>query len=488
VWNLLTSGNNPYNGQPNTNFILRDWDRGGEDISYPKGHNDRNNPTNAGTVYPGLYTQAIRDIFFDPAMELPGKTYIGTADHLFQLCLDPSHEHYGYYYYNSELNAASYNQSDRRFYVYEYLERTRDSSNSEDGGKYSDFLPFNSPYANTNGKTVHTYTYNGVEGEYAGTTHYMYDSKYSGGNESPNNTGTNYWFGMAVDVEFYLPVRPGSQVDGQYGNKDIYGSDMHFQFTGDDDVWVFVDGKLVLDLGGLHGRETGDINFSTGTVTINGVRNDALSAALQSIPAGEHTLTLYYLERGSSLANCAIYFNLAPRFAFNIQKEDALTRDVLNGAQFSVYLDQACTVPAQLWVSKESHDRGDDPTNVFKVEEGVAHMWGMGASNTYYIRETKPPDKAGYGFANGIIRLTFDKLGTADYDVEILDPGDGISPGFIVHGLRVDAEDQQAYIIATNAPTNSATTITTVTARWPKSHSNALVNRCKIRFWRSPSG
>ena len=474
MWNLLTSGNNPYNGQPNTNFILRDWDRGGEDISYPNGHNDRNNPTDAGTVYPGLYTDAIRDIFFDPSMELPGKTYIGTADHLFQLCLDPNHEHYGYYYYNSELNAASYNQSDSRFYVYEYLERTRDSSTSEDGGKYSDFLPFNSPYANTNGKTVHTYTYNGAEGEYAGTTHYMYDSKYTGGNESPNNTGTNYWFGMAVDVEFYLPVQPGSQVDGQYGNKDIYGKDMHFQFTGDDDVWIFVDGKMVLDLGGLHGRESGDINFSTGTVTINGVRNDALSAALQSIPAGEHTLTLYYMERGSSLSNCAIYFNLAPRFAFTIQKEDALTKDVLNGAEFSVYLDQACTVPAQLWADKASHERGDTPTNAFTVTDGAANMWGMGAGNTYYIKETRPPDKAGYGLANGVIRLTFDQLGTASYQVEMLDTGSGLSPGFNVHGLRIDAEDQRAYIVATNAPT-WAQESTTVTAlkRWNDSLSHS---------------
>ena len=115
---------------------------------------------------------------------------------------------------------------------------------------------------------------------------------------------------------------------------------MHFRFTGDDDVWIFVDGKMVLDLGGLHGRETGDINFSTGEVTINGVKNNELSENLQSIQAGEKTLTMYYLERGSSLSNCAIYFNLAPRFAFSIQKEDVLTKEVLNGAQFSVYTDR----------------------------------------------------------------------------------------------------------------------------------------------------
>jgi len=453
TWDLLTSGNNLYNGEPTLNFILRDWDRGNEDISYPRGHNDINNPTDAGTVYPGLYTETIRRVLFDPEYKLPGKEYVGEGDHLFQHCLDTSHDHYGYYYYNSERNAASYNQSDGRFYVYDYLEATRDSINNEDSGKYSDFLPFNSPYANTNGKNTATYTYEGTEGEYVGTTHHMYDSRYNDSGNTTNNVGTNFWFGMSVEIDFYLPNVPGSVVsDGGYGNKDVYGADMHFKFTGDDDVWVFVDDKMLLDLGGLHGRESGDINFSTGEVTVNGVRHDEFSNALKSVNAGEHKLTLYYLERGSSMSNCAIYFNLAPRFDFTIQKEDVLTKDVLNGAQFSVYTDSACTVPAELWESKASHDNNDPSTNVFTVKDGKAHMWGMGAGNVYYIKETKPPDNDNYGLPNGIIRITFDKNGTASYNVEILDDGANVSPGFIVHGFRIDAQTQEAYIVATNAP------------------------------------
>ncbi|MBE6707907.1 MAG: Cna B-type domain-containing protein [Ruminococcaceae bacterium] len=452
TWNLITSGKNPYNGNETLDFIFRDWDRGNEDISYPSGHNDKNNPTEAGSVYPGLYTDELRDLLFDPETKVIGKEHLGIGDHLFQLCLDPTHDHYGYYYYNSEHNAASYNQTDQRFYVYDYLECTRDSLNSEEG-KYSDFLPLNSPYTNTNGKQVNTYSYEGVEGEYVGTTHYMYDSRYNDNNNSPDYVGTNYWFGMSVSVDFYLPNTPGTIVDGDgYGNQDVYGKDMHFRFTGDDDVWIFIDGEMVLDLGGLHGRESGDINFSLGEVTVNGVRNEEFSNVLKSLSSGEHVLTLYYLERGSSLSNCAIYFNLAPRFDFSIRKEDVLTRDVLNGAEFSVFTDEACTVPAELWVSKESHDRKDPSTNVFTVIDGVANMWGMGAGNKYYIKETKPPDDPNYGFSNGVICLSFDKDGTASYNVTIIDGGDGISPGFIVHGFRIDAETQQAYIVATNAP------------------------------------
>lgn len=455
TWQLLTSGNNPYNGNAALNFILRDWDRGNEDISYPNGHNDRNNPTDAGVVYPGLYTEMIRDVFFDPDLVLPGKEYLGEADHLFQLCEDRSHNHFGYYYYNSERNAASYNQTDQRFYVYDYLECTRDSLNNGNEGKYSDFLPFNSPYTNTNGKNPVTYSYNGVEGEYVGTTHYMYDSRYNDNDNTTNNIGTNFLFGMSLEVDFYLPNKPGVQVvGGDYGNKDVYGADMHFRFTGDDDVWIFVDDKMVLDLGGLHGRETGDINFSTGVVTINGVKNDALSATLQSVSAGEHTLDMYYLERGSSMSNCAIYFNLAPRFDFTIQKEDVLTKEVLNGAQFSVFTDKECTVPAQLWTSKEAHDNKEASTNVFTVENGEAHMWGMGAGNVYYIKETKPPTNTDYAglSPNGIIELSFDKTGTASYKVDVIDTGSGVSPGFTVHGFRIDTETQHAYIVATNAP------------------------------------
>ena len=448
TWTLLTSGNNPYNGETTLNYIFRDWDKGDEDISYPRNTNDRNNPTSAGTVYSGLYTERLRTLLFDPGVQVIGKQYLGTADHLFQLCLDPSHDHYGYYYYNSERNAASYNQSAQRFYVYEYLECTRTSANSGDEGKYSDFLPLNSVYANTNGKRVNTYSYQGIEGEYVGTTHYMFDCRYNDNDNSPNYAGTNFFFGMSMEVNFFLPNAPGTG-----GNKDIFGNDMHFRFTGDDDVWILVDGVMMLDLGGIHASEEGDINFATGTVTINGVENADRSRELRKLTSGEHTLTLYYLERGSSMSNCALYFNLAPRFSFTIQKEDVLTRDVLNGAEFSVFMDRACTIPAELWTSKESHDRKEPSTNVFTVVDGAAHMWGMSAGQTYYIKETKPPDNTDYdGMGNGIICLTFDVYGTASYNVEILDDGAGVSPGFIVHGFRIDTETQEAYIVATNAP------------------------------------
>jgi len=473
TWSLITNGTSPYSGETTLNYIFRDWDRGSRDITYPSGvsSSSPHYPTDAGSVYPGLYNNRIGSLLFDPGTKVIGKEYLGTADHLFQLNTDPNDEHYGYYYYDSELNAASYNRSAQRFYVYDYLEQTTVSSTTTGTGKYSDFLPFNSPYANTNGQAPALYSYAGKNGEYSGVSHYMYDAT----DESASNVASNFFFGMSVDIGFYLPNAPGSG-----GNKDVYGKDMHFQFSGDDDVWVFVDGKMVLDLGGIHGMESGDINFSTGVVTVNGTRNDALSNTLQSIGAGEHTLSLYYLERGSSMSNCAIYFNLAPRFSFSIQKEDILTKDVLNGAEFSVFTDQACTQPAELWPSKAAHDRGEASTNRFTVIDGVANMWGMGAGNTYYIKETKPPDDEEYTYARGIICITIDKQGVSSYSVEMLEDDNGsITGGFTVHGFRVDEQTQRAYIVATNAPKwVQETTGLWVHKKWndDKDHSGEIID------------
>lgn len=489
TWSLLTSGKNSYNGQTTLNYIFRDWDAV-NDISYPSGHNNQNNPTNGG-VYAGLYTDTLKDLLFNPNTSFDpatgtgviGKNYLGTADHLFQIMDDENDAHYGYYYYDSERNAATYNQSDGRFYVYNNLECTRTSSTQSDEGKYCDFLPLNSPYVNTNGKIANTYSYAGLNGEYTGVTNYMYDDRYNDSNNDPKYVGTNFWFGMSIEIQFYLPNVPGQKTGNEYGNQDLYGRDMHFKFSGDDDVWIFVsnevNGKvvdtLVLDLGGIHGIEGGDINFATGDVTVDG----KVVSNVRNLTAGDHKLTVYYLERGASMSNCLLYFNLAPRFSLSIQKEDVLTRDVLNGAEFSVYTDAACKNGAQLWESKEAHDSGAGSTYTFTVKNGVANMWGFGSGNTYYIKETSPPADSQYSFANGIIELTIDNQGIADYSVRVRDDGQNtVSPGFTVHGFRIDEEAQTAYLVATNAPKwVEETTAVRVRKEWAdnKDHSGETV-------------
>ena len=483
TWSMVTSGAVAYGGQNTFDFVFIDNDTGGR-LCIPNDRSSHNVYPGSGIVTSGIYSDKLGQLLFatdnafDPATGtgVLGKTYLGTGDHLFQIMDNPSDEHYGYYYYDSKHNAASYNQSKGRFYVYDYLSATSDAI----GSTYSDFLPLNSPYANTNGKAVGTYNYDGVDGEYTGIPHYRYDSKYNSGNyNSANNVQTDYAYGMRTDINFFLPNEPGTG-----GNKDLYGNDLQFQFSGDDDLWVLIDGVLVLDIGGIHGAEDGVIDFSTGQVTVQG--NQRTSLMDLGIEAGDHMLTVLYLERGSSLSNCSIYFNLAPRFGLQIQKEDVLTQELLDGTKFTVYEDLECTKPATLWDSEEAYNQDvldgviDQTTSTFTATEGVAKLWGLGSGNTYYIKETGAPTKEGYSLANGVIRLTIGKDGLETYHADVIEDVDGNEPseGFTVHGVRIDEQTKTVYLVVTNAPeTVTETTTVQVIKKWEdnKDHSGDYI-------------
>ncbi|MBR5470902.1 MAG: Cna B-type domain-containing protein [Oscillibacter sp.] len=472
-WTLVEDGPVQASGDDSLNFIFVDYDNPGNPgaISYPVGRNQANG-VDYTVVTPGLYDDDLARLLFDRNVEVAGKHYIGEGDHLFQYGSDPSDsEHYGYFYYDSMLNAASYHQGNGRFYVYDYLERTVDSANNS---PYSDFLPLNSPYANTNGKTTGTYSYNGVHNEYVGTTHLSYDSKYSDRDNSPNRIVTNYWFGMTIEMDFYLPAVPGTvDSEGVRANQSITGEDMVFEFSGDDDVWVLIDGELVLDIGGIHGVEAGSIDFSTGDVIVDGVKTGTVTG----LDAGSHTLTMYYLERGSSMSNFKLRFNLSTRYSMTMRKEDTLTAHLLDGAQFAVYTDETCNHPAELWDSREAHERGDPATNIFTVDGGVAAMWGFAAGNTYYFEEIRGPDAMNGMTANGIIRMRLNNQGLPDY--EILANADGdLTVGYMVHGYKVSEDTQEAYLVITNTDAvDSEPTEVYVEKRWADSvnHSSDSV-------------
>ena len=135
----------------------------------------------------------------------------------------------------------------------------------------------------------------------------------------------NLCFGMTIDFDFIMPK------DGK-----INGNDMVFNFQGDDDVWVFIDDVLVLDLGGVHDNYEGSINFQTGAVYVEKVNKTGkpqytnISAMFQN--AGKtwdasdyknHELKFFYLERGEGGSNCTIEFNMPPipKGTINFQKE-----------------------------------------------------------------------------------------------------------------------------------------------------------------------
>lgn len=338
----------------------------------------KGNVDSSYTVFPGGVTAGIVTDTLDKDIRMnalfgqgymPGRHYLGEGDWLYSY-----NEKTGYYYYNSAANAASYNQSEQRFYVYDYTVDV-DNSNSN-----NDFLPLN--YGQT---------------EYA-----------------EKDTECNYWFGMMSEIKFYLPFDSGSG-----NNKAANGvDDMQFRFSGDDDVWVFVDGELALDLGGVHDRVYGEINFSTGKVKVgqatgsSGAANTASSRAempgissasnaagvttydLPSIAEGgqEHTITMCYLERGASLSNCSVYFNLSPLYKLEIAKSDKENASNLAGAQFQIFADENCSQEADLYYKDEDGTLTKIESSQFTTDEnGLATCYGLFSGQTYYIKEVKPP-------------------------------------------------------------------------------------------------
>lgn len=459
TWSLVESGTVDATGKETLNFIFVDHDSSGS-ISHPDGRNDEN-----GVVYqevtPGLYDADLADLLFDPDVDVIGKEYLGTGDHLFQYGDDPSDgEHYGYYYYDSMLNAASYNQSNERFYVYDYLERTTDSPGN---GSYSDFLPLNSPYADTDGNTVGTYTHDGQNG-------YYYDARYSGDENGANHVAANFASGMLLEMDFYLSAKPGTpDENGTLANQSITGEDMVFQFTGDDDVWVLIDDQLVLDIGGIHLARSGSIDFSTGEVLVYGTGTTEVTerGSVTFLDPGEHKLTMYYLERGASMSNFKLRFNLSTRYSMTLRKEDTLTAQLLDGAKFAVYLDESCTetYAAKLWNSKSEYEQGKTPTNVFEVMDGKAELWGLAAGNTYYLKEILGPKAMNGVPAQGIIRMRLNNDGLPDYEVQ--PDGEELTVGYTVHGYKVNEDQQEAYMVITNTDaTDSEPTEISVEKVW----------------------
>ena len=135
----------------------------------------------------------------------------------------------------------------------------------------------------------------------------------------------NYGFGTRMDLTFKLTD------DGTVTDKNGEKVPVEFEFSGDDDVWVYIDGKLALDVGGAHGRVTGNLNFEDKKATVSKVKKSAGSPTfgdnvksdftLSGSNSDEHTLTLFYMERGMWESNMKITFNFPDENEFAVGKK-----------------------------------------------------------------------------------------------------------------------------------------------------------------------
>lgn len=154
--------------------------------------------------------------------------------------------------------------------------------------------------------------------------------------------GVNHYFGMRMLSSFSQPP----------GGLNAH-NDMVFSFSGDDDLWVFIDGVLVLNLGGIHGRVAGSINFASGEVTQDGLADTTLRQLFLDAGVGStvewngdtfadwtpHDLSLFYLERGNYDSNLLITTNLVAPGEVALTATKALVDgDLAEGAfEFGVF-------------------------------------------------------------------------------------------------------------------------------------------------------
>lgn len=234
-------------------------------------------------------------------------------------------------------------------------------------------------------------------------------------NEDSNTNGIihNYYFGMRYDVNFKL---------------GDYVGPLQYTFTGDDDLWVLMDGKVVLDIGGIHNKAEKTVNLWTKILNKNNPTQDEnkdnptqdeptqaeINAYINGLSQDEknenHTITVLYMERGAGASNCEMNFTLPsaeivevtkPKYSFTIHKESTDGKS-LAGAEFKLTKDNETTstkvaqLPApdhQKYIKSGDNDQykltldvtgkvGEaDPIDILLIVDKSGSMEGRGVTN-----------------------------------------------------------------------------------------------------------
>ena len=304
-----------------------------------------------------------------------------------------------------------------------------------------------------------------------------------------------FWSGLHMNTQFSMPT------NGQVLNPKGEMKDMQFEFSGDDDTWLYIDGVLVGDGGGIHNRTEIDVNFAKGTVTVTGKKDDNHTGTFEETKylddifkaAGKyndtdwedigdgsghkrfkagtyHTFDMFYLERGGGESNLYIHYNLVSTADFTGHKayeglgeDDRLARDQfqfeligLDGQYQSVWDSTTQTATVSL-VNADVHaimptDGTESGAGTVASPKKVYDSQAWGNSEDGY--------KGGYTYTTGVTEDGNINFGTAEIsETEMHNCGEGhpsvyryiireVVPGDAVNqnGVRWDAatEEQKA--------------------------------------------
>ena len=354
-----------------------------------------------------------------------------TVNHLF---LESVYNEEGYFYYSSADNFAELNGNE--FTVYKQLGTP--SREEKFYYKRGNFMPYNHLDSSViRNRNLYDYLGNALT-----TADSRYNEPLYGFKE--NN---EFQFGMYLKTDFLQPK-----------NGQVNGKDMVFEFTGDDDMWVYIDGVLVLDLGGIHDALSGSINFSTGVVRYQtksgnnyeqttlkelfkdaGVTADFVGNTFANYSS--HTMQMFYMERGAGASNLRVKFNLQtiPTDSINVVKGVENLNSVLASEQeytMQLFVNDTVQANTNYTVNGVTHTTGADGTFKLKADE-TATFSNIPANATYYVKE----------------------LDTGNYDVSFNDDSTSISADLngAVTSSRYSADGQKTVVVHNKARSGQVT-------------------------------
>ncbi|MBE5024523.1 hypothetical protein INF26_06630 [Olsenella sp. DSM 107455] len=346
----------------------------------------------------------------------------------------------GYYYYNSQENFAQFNVNGESgsFVLYDTWGVAHTGS-SPDG----QFFPFNT----------------GAE---------VFDDNSDGGiTQKDGITSTseiiNHYFGVHMSTRFVQQYGGHNAPDGTAGQREVT-----YNFSGDDDVWIFIDGVLVGDLGGIHDATSIEINFATGNVVVYEDTNgnyqwdngDTVYSqnTLKSLFAlnGDtfddntyHTLDFFYLERGNTDSNMYLKYNLVNIPESGVVKVDQYG-DELPGVEFTLTEADSSYQPAASAASVSGVTNANGEM-IFTYRNDAGQeipitLEQMGERSGYWILEETEGNTT-IGYRNpGVVKLRFSKIN-----------GDGTGDGVLLSSNQWDTGAySQAHVTATATTTISS--------------------------------
>ena len=360
----------------------------------------------------------------------------------------------GYYEYSAFDNYAYLNGNN--FTVYKQIGTPNDSGSDPVSFYYQrgNFLPYNAIDKNHISTNTNKFDDNG-------DALLPSDPRYGETLYKPAND-IDYFFGMSIDAHFEMPK------DGI----DRKGNPVTYEFNGDDDMWVYIDGVLVLDLGGVHDARGGVINFATGEIIYAFPEENHLPTTIKGcyeaaghFPDGTtwdpnrvdeyfdgdtfkdyttHTMNMYYLERGQGASNLHVRFNLPiiSRGSFSVEKKLEDANETYANQRFAYQAFLADGNQGTIIIPGKGTTQ-----DITCVYEGTNTPVPFDADGTFYL---KPGEKAVFSVGDSSLQYYVRELNVDPSEYTVLINGENARIQGQTVQSSVNTVAGRAYLLFTN--------------------------------------